>query len=145
MSLPCEPTLQTRTRASKRRPPTVLQVCGLKPSQGVGAPVELTLSPPSDKATLEGWKVSTLKVTAAPGECKPMQLSITVPSKPRTASAAAFGEPEFAVMVLEGVAKGGTPPLPPGGRRYCILVRAWVRPVAGSALAPPAAKGKGKK
>jgi hypothetical protein len=112
-----------------------MQVCNLKSAQG-GAPVELTLDPLSDAATLRGWNVDALKVVANVGECKPLRISLTVPITPPAASAAAFGEPEYAVMILEGMGTGGVPALPAGGQRYQVVVRAWVKPEAAAVVAP---------
>lgn len=119
-----------------------VQVCCLKPAVGSATAVELTLQPPSDRAALAGWAVDSLKVSAAPGDRKPVTLSLSVPATPPAASAAAFGAAEFAVMVLEGVVTGGAPAAPPGGRPVRVIVRAWVKPEAGIVDAPA---GKGKK
>ena len=112
-----------------------MQVCCLKPAVGVGSAIELNFEPPSGAAVLAGWSVDTLKVTAAPGDHKPMLLSLTVPTTPPAASAAAFGAAEFAVMVLEGESNGGL--------RVRITARAWVKPEMGTP--PPIPAGKGKK
>ena len=124
-----------------------MQVCSLKSALG-SAPAELTLSPISDAASLAGWKIDSAKVTVAAGERKPIKISLSVPAAPRAGSAAAFGQDEYAVCVLEAVATGGSPALPQGGQHYRIIVRALVKPhapPAAPAEGAAAASGEGKK
>ena len=90
--------------------------------------MELQLNAVTDEATLAGWKVDTLKMSVAAGERKPIRVSLSVPEVPHSASAAAFGLEEYVTVTLNGVATGGSPAAPAGGRLYAIAVRALVRP-----------------
>lgn len=120
-----------------------MQVCSLKSSQG-GAPAELVLDPISASASSQGWSVDALKVTAAPGERKPLKFTLAVPRTPVKGSAAALGLQEYAELHVQGTGSGGMPAML-AGTRFQICVSALVVPEQAAVSSAGPEDGKQKK